>query len=662
MKLSYRLTMMFLSLAIIMGIGRWGTGSFDFAISQFWFISGALLLILLSLVDQPNFSKDANVFINGAAAWVALFSVATDQRTSLWWIFFGWSLYLIISSFALMAIRSRELYLETKPVQFVSRLNRAIGRPESIFSAFMLWGIVLQFSHPLNEMTINALLLFWAVFMILNVPSIAQTISSLFDKTSETATVAGIVTSIQSPRLAHVRLSAELPENVIGRLVVLQLADGRRLAEGTLFADRIVRGLRQGQVGISSFSPNWNEASAGDRIELAFPDVPEPATRPVGAVAAGSSIGKLVFEVDPRSPLHEGEVVRVSTGASDSYYQIVGANITDTVLAEGNVSQGVRVSAGQLGLWNPARATFDPIDWVPPAGELVVVSQGQEVVTNPPAGRCIVGHVPNSRFPVHVAVSDSITHNTALIGVTGSGKSYLAFHLIESYLAAGIKVLILDLTRQHWQFLQHHNPTALTAANGVAAWLAGPSNLAIHQFANATGGFPHATADFVEQCIACLQANTQLRPGVDTPARLCIVLEEAHSLIPEWNQVAQQSDTQQVNRAARIILQGRKFGLGTLLITQRTANVTKTILNQCNTIFALRSFDQTGLDFLRNYMGEEYSQAISTLPLHSAILVGKASSSARPIIFKIPDFGARWNENTTEPTPATATVPPGPAT
>jgi hypothetical protein len=106
---------------------------------------------------------------------------------------------------------------------------------------------------------------------------------------------------------------------------------------------------------------------------------------------------------------------------------------------------------------------------------------------------------------------------------------------------------------------------------------------------------------------------------------------------------ANKDDTQHVNRTARVILQGRKYGMGCLLVTQRTANVTKTILNQCNTIFALQSFDQTGLDFLRNYMGEAYSHAISTLPSRHAILVGKASSSLRPILFRIDDFAMRWS-------------------
>lgn len=550
-----------------------------------------------------------------------------------------------------MILRSRELISETKTIQFFSRLNRQIGRPESIFSAFLLWGIFLQFAYPQDTVTINALLLFWAIFMVLNVPAIAQTVASFFDNQQDGGnTPTGIVTGIQSPRLANVQLSAKLPDNIVGKQVELQLEGRGKVAEGTLFEDRVVQGLRQGRVALTSFELSWSEISAGGRVKLVFQNYPVPLTRPIGVVSAGSSIGRLVFEVDPRSALHEGEVVKVNIGGAGSYYQIVGANITDNNLADGNASQSVRVTAGQLGLWNSDRATFDPIDWVPPAGELVVVTQGDDVVATPPTGRCVVGHVPNSRFPIHIHVSDIITHNAALIGVTGSGKSYLAFHLIESYLDSGINVLILDLTRQHWQFLQHRNPILLTGVAGITPWLNGDSKLAIHHFDGATAGFPKATADLVESCLQWLQANTELRAGMDTPARLCIVLEEAHSLIPEWNQVAQQSDVQQVNRAARIILQGRKFGLGSLLITQRTANVTKTILNQCNTIFALRSFDQTGLDFLRNYMGEEYSQAISTLPHQAAILVGKASSSARPIIFKISDFSTRWNSSATTPT------------
>ena len=276
-----------------------------------------------------------------------------------------------------------------------------------------------------------------------------------------------------------------------------------------------------------------------------------------------------------------------------------------------------------------------------PAGELVKLSSGIEA--SAPEMCCIVGCVPHSKFPVHVDIAEAVTHNTALIGVTGSGKSYLAFHLVEAMVKNGIKVLILDISRQHDLHLSDHKPTALKTVEDVRPWLESKSSIGIHQYGVDTAGYPKVTADFVTAAFT-EASKAKLERGKNIPARLCVVFEEAHSLIPEWNQVGQKGDENRVNRTARVILQGRKYGMGSLIISQRTANVTKTILNQCNTIFALQSFDQTGLDFLRNYMGEEYSQAISTLPIQHAILVGKASSSARPIILKVIDFQGRWKE------------------
>ena len=74
-----------------------------------------------------------------------------------------------------------------------------------------------------------------------------------------------------------------------------------------------------------------------------------------------------------------------------------------------------------------------------------------------------------------------------------------------------------------------------------------------------------------------------------------------------------------------------------LLITQRTANVTKTILNQCNTVFALRTFDATGMDCLRNYIGGTYADILSGLQERTAVIFGKASSSENPVIIQIND-------------------------
>ena len=64
--------------------------------------------------------------------------------------------------------------------------------------------------------------------------------------------------------------------------------------------------------------------------------------------------------------------------------------------------------------------------------------------------------------------------------------------------------------------------------------------------------------------------------------------------IPLWATATEQLPT---GPPARFC--GPKVWHGMPSITQRTANVTKTILNQCNSVFAMRTFDDTGKEFVR---------------------------------------------------------------
>lgn len=118
-------------------------------------------------------------------------------------------------------------------------------------------------------------------------------------------------------------------------------------------------------------------------------------------------------------------------------------------------------------------------------------------------------------------------------------------------------------------------------------------------------------------------------------AKVLLVFEEAHSLVPEWSSTANDGDKSAVNWTAKVILQWRKYGLGSLIITQRTANISKSILNQCNTIFALRVFDDTWKQFLENYIWSDYSNALPTLEERHAIVVWKALKLKQPVIIEL---------------------------
>lgn len=122
--------------------------------------------------------------------------------------------------------------------------------------------------------------------------------------------------------------------------------------------------------------------------------------------------------------------------------------------------------------------------------------------------------------------------------------------------------------------------------------------------------------------------------------KISLVLEEAHTIVPEWNFQASNDRYAKAltNTVAQIALQGRKFNVGLLVIAQRTANVSKTILTQCNSIISFKQFDDTSINFLSNYYGEDIAESISNLKPRQAIAVGSAFKSSIPMIFEVPEI------------------------
>jgi DNA helicase HerA-like ATPase len=122
--------------------------------------------------------------------------------------------------------------------------------------------------------------------------------------------------------------------------------------------------------------------------------------------------------------------------------------------------------------------------------------------------------------------------------------------------------------------------------------------------------------------------------------RICVVLEEAHTVIPEWNfiGISDKTSSSLVNKIGQIALQGRKYDIGFLVIAQRTANVSKTVLTQCNTVIAFQEFDRTSGEFLSNYFGENISATLPNLKFRQAIAAGKAFKSNVPMIFEVPEI------------------------
>ncbi len=102
---------------------------------------------------------------------------------------------------------------------------------------------------------------------------------------------------------------------------------------------------------------------------------------------------------------------------------------------------------------------------------------------------------------------------------------------------------------------------------------------------------------------------------------LLIVLEEAHAYVGTGEQ---QGASLAVRRIAK---EGRKYGIGIMLISQRPSEIDPTILSQCGTIFALRLTNAIDRGHVRSVASDNLEGLFSMLPVlrtGEAIIVGEA--------------------------------------
>ena len=127
----------------------------------------------------------------------------------------------------------------------------------------------------------------------------------------------------------------------------------------------------------------------------------------------------------------------------------------------------------------------------------------------------------------------------------------------------------------------------------------------------------------------CLDEGMKNRP-------LLLVLEEAHRYLS--NDAAGLAK----NMVRRIAKEGRKFGLGTMLVSQRPSEIDETILSQCGTFFALRINNQTDRNRVKSAMSEGLSGLIDSLPVlrtGEAIVAGESAKLPMRCRFKLPSKG-----------------------
>lgn len=103
-----------------------------------------------------------------------------------------------------------------------------------------------------------------------------------------------------------------------------------------------------------------------------------------------------------------------------------------------------------------------------------------------------------------------------------------------------------------------------------------------------------------------------------------LVLEEAQNYIRESRRVEEDSISKQVFE--RIAREGRKFGLGLVVASQRPSELSKTVLSQCNSFIVHRLQNPEDLRYFREIVPGIYGQLLDQLPAlapRSALVLGE---------------------------------------
>ena len=659
-----------------------------------WFFSSLIMILLGNLLVTPFYTKPVDAISYSTAAIVSMLSVSSIiSRTSLGFEQYLWysiTLYLVICivlGFLCVALYQTKFRLFRNVSSLSYIWVSQLSSPMIVFTLVLLFALIAFHRHDPREY-----ILISVVWMLISIKPV-ETLFSLIKRSrqslhgNKTITKIGEVVGHENPGIIILKQYTN-DSYPIGSLVLTRSESGACCLAMVLdyigfSSGRWVRTIYLQDYSDSRLCDVSDGSSyiVNDIAQISHEKRIQNANGIVGIVVEETRINRILIEI-LRSDVNlvQGRIVCISINNENVYCQITNATIKDDVLRNKDKRSYIIAAARKRGTWDSVAKHFNTVHWVPLPNERVLLVDEEEEHYDHDA----IGNIPSTDFHVYTKTSDLVSHNTAILGILGVGKSCLALELIERMLLDGIKVICLDLTDQYSKELSTYlNPNNETDDSELIAAGSQDKDKCSQNVADG-GSVKHFRIELEKQMKEFLKEDNKhscriinpakievwkqdgklysnkapmamLTPceitrivtecalkilqesGMTEKAKCCLVYEEAHSLVPEWNSVASEGDKTATSGTAKAVLQGRKYGLGCMLITQRTANVTKTILNQCNTIFAMRVYDATGMEFLKNYIGDDYVGVLSELPDRHAVVFGRGISCREPVMLKLND-------------------------
>jgi len=143
-------------------------------------------------------------------------------------------------------------------------------------------------------------------------------------------------------------------------------------------------------------------------------------------------------------------------------------------------------------------------------------------------------------------------------------------------------------------------------------------NISIVALAGYTGDFQATIYSLIADEIFSARVSNELKLPV------LLLLEEAHNFAPA--RASTPAEQRAITTTKQIAQEGRKFGIGLILISQRPSRLDETTLSQCNSYIIMRMVnpaDQTYVRRVIETLGEDEARILPDLDVGEAILSGQ---------------------------------------
>ncbi|WP_442871354.1 ATP-binding protein, partial [Anaerotignum sp.] len=144
------------------------------------------------------------------------------------------------------------------------------------------------------------------------------------------------------------------------------------------------------------------------------------------------------------------------------------------------------------------------------------------------------------------------------------------------------------------------------------------------------------TSVLARMTLESLQRYRKINDGQTIPTTL--VMEEAHTFIKRYNTDSENGNASEMCSKVfeKIAREGRKFGLGLILSSQRPSELSPTVLSQCNSFLLHRISNDRDQELVSKFVPDTLRgllRELPSLPSRNAILLGWASEL--PVMVKM---------------------------